>query len=200
MRILLDLDSIIVNLQDEWYRRNNERFGDNLKPGDVTAWEIDKFSLGGSEVFRILDEPGLFISLPPLPGAVEGVNRLVDAGHDVYIVSAAVSPAARAEKPQWVEHYLPKVGKRKVILTWSKHVVCGDVLFDDGPKNLREWHDEWRHKGGSIATIAYPYNAAIREQLPWLFVAGDYKDTETAWVRFTAWVARLSGERASWST
>src|SRR5574337_123578 len=104
------MDRIIVNLQDEWYRRVNERYGDHLTPEKVTAWSIDQFSIAGKAVYKILHEPGLLAGLSPLPGAIEGVSALLDEGDSVYLVSNAVSAAARAEKPEWVERYLPRVG------------------------------------------------------------------------------------------
>lgn len=79
-------------------------------------------------------QPGFFIGLKPIEGAIEAYRKL-HAQYDVYILSAASwsNPAACAEKIEWVNQYLPEAYKR-VIFSHNKHLCQGDYLIDDRAK------------------------------------------------------------------
>src|SRR6266540_13587 len=190
LTVLLDLDSIIVDIWEPWYREHNRRWGDDLSIEKVTSWDIGLFVKPGSRPFDIINEKGFYIGLRPLPGAINGVNRLVRAGHKVYILSAAPSLPSWSEKAAWVAGWLPRIDQKNIIFTHAKTLVKGDVLFDDGPHNLLGYRAAWPK--AKLATIAYPYNqvALLEADL----VAGDHHGIARAWSRFTAWVEDLSNE------
>lgn len=187
--VLVDLDSIVVNIEEEWYRRYNEKHGDDLSIERVLSWDTSKYAKAGAAVFDTLNEPGFFEALKPLPGAVEGVNELLDEAR-VLIVSHGPTPGSYSEKARWLQRWLPEVSLKQLILTYSKDAVRGDVLFDDGPHNLRSYRQAW--PDSRLATIAYPYNADVRAEAGVVdLVAGDYHDTAAAWAAFVRWVKEV---------
>jgi 5'-nucleotidase len=195
MRVGIDLDGIVVDLPTAWYRECNAQFGDDLTVEKVRDWDPVPYAKCGDKVFEVLKRPGFYAGLDPLPGAVEGVARLVDEGHQVVIVSAVPkrAPAAWGDKAAWVQHHLPMVDPNNVVLTHNKSLVKLDVLFDDGPHNLLDYYEAW--PAAYLATIAYPYNeeviARLRPENPRFLPAGHYTDTAAAWHAFTLWVDGL---------
>lgn len=190
-RLLIDMDSIIVDLNNQWYPEINRRFGDSLTNESVTSWDIPRLSKGGEGVYDILREPGFYAGLQPLPGAIEGMHKLLaDKRYDVYILSYAPSGQALKDKSDWLARWLPELAHRHVIFCFEKSLVDGDVLFDDAPHNMKSWQDE--HAFGRIATIRYPYNAEFLNRWDYHyhtpFVAGDWTDTAAAWERFIWWL------------
>src|SRR5574340_98950 len=188
MDVLIDLDSIIVNLQDRWYAEYNREYSDSLTPEKVLDWDTSKFAKAGLHVYDVLRRPGFFRELPPLDGAIEGVRRVRDAGNEVFIVSAATCPAAMGDKALWVEEHLGSIidPKRSLILAQSKDRVRGDVLFDDGPHNLIAYRKAW--PSARLATIDYPYNSFAWGEADVDLVAGDYRYPAACWDLFARWI------------
>ncbi len=138
----------------------------------------------GEHVFDHLDH-NLFDGLDPLPGAVEALRQLDDAGHEVTIVTASASdPQTAAAKLSWVERVLGW-GRHSVIVAQRKHLVRGDVFIDDAPKNLAAW--QAAHPTGLAMTIAYPYNAGVPATV---FRAESWRDPAAAWAAMVARIAR----------
>lgn len=81
---------------------------------------------------------GLFISLKPIPGAIEAFRKLMEH-YDVYILSTAPweNVTALSEKNAWIKTHLPEAYKR-VIYSHNKHLCVGDYLIDDRLKNGSE--------------------------------------------------------------
>jgi 5'(3')-deoxyribonucleotidase len=108
-RIFVDLDGVIVDF--DGYKKET--------------------GLTGDEVKKI---PGAYLSMQPIPGAIEAVRSLIGMGFDVWIASKPPTgiPWAYADKANWVLQHLPEL-KRKIILTHNKGLLGdrGDWLIDD---------------------------------------------------------------------
>ena len=92
------------------------------------------------------DIEGIFSEMDPMPGAIEGYKKLVDMGHDVYILSTAPwnNPSAWSDKLLWVKEYLGEVAYKRLILSHNKNLNKGDFLIDDRPHNGAEhFEGEW---------------------------------------------------------
>ena len=176
MRVLIDLDSIIVDLMPTWLGLYNAEYDDDLAISDIHSWDTHLFTKVecDTKVYEYLRRPGLFRNLPPIPGAIEGVRALVEQGHEIYVVTAAPDGSA-TEKIEWVKEHLPFLGHKRVVICYHKQVVDGDVLIDDGPHNLTNWRAA--HPNGRTVSIKYPYNRDTKVD----YVAGSYLDTKSAW-------------------
>ena len=87
---------------------------------------------------RDLDEvDGIFSHMIPLKGAIEGYNRLVELGYDVYILSTAPweNSSAWSDKLIWVKKYIGENAKKRLILSHNKNLNKGDFLIDDRVAN-----------------------------------------------------------------
>lgn len=179
LTILVDLDSTAADLCTPWYRVYNKRFGDTLHIDNVTNWDTSQFAKHGMKVFAPLYDPGLYLNLEPLPGAVEVIKMLHEDGHRLVVVTAvpAGSMTGGYEKKQWVLEHLPFIDKRDVVVTDAKDIIRGDVLLDDGPHNIEAFRKN--NPYAYIATIAYPYNTHAHKDCD--LVAYDYRTPRVAW-------------------
>lgn len=79
-------------------------------------------------------QPGLYINLEPMPGALEAY-RWLDAHPmtEVYILTAPsiMNPHCYSEKREWVEQYLGMGIVENLIITPHKNLNKGDYLIDD---------------------------------------------------------------------
>lgn len=155
--LLIDMDSVICDLMTEWHKRYNQDYQDNLNVQKLQCWRSEDYVKEecGEKIYDYLDEPGLFLSLTPLPNAVEVLRRL-SKQYEILIVSSSRT-YAYTEKEHWVEKHLPFIGKRNLIFTHRKDMIRGDLLFDDAPHNLLAF----RETGRTAVAMDYPYNKDV---------------------------------------
>lgn len=80
-------------------------------------------------------EPGFFLRLHPIPGAIPAVKQLAKAYPDLYILSAPMwdNPLSAHEKIAWIKMYFGDLFKHRIILANHKFRVgtAQDILVDD---------------------------------------------------------------------
>ena len=155
MRILIDMDGVLCNLMDEWLRRYNAEYGDALSTEQITSWGPHRFAKAGRRIYKYLSLPGFFRDLVPLPGAVENMRRLLAAGFDVPIVTAA---SGHQDKRDWVSEHLPFFNTDNMIFAHRKELIRGDILFDDAPHHPERFSTAVSHLPWRIRNNAHvPY-------------------------------------------
>ena len=95
--------------------------------------------------------PGIFSLMEPMPGAIEGFERIAET-YDTYILSTAPwgNRTAWSDKLDWVKSYLGDVAHKRLILSHNKNLNRGDYLIDDRTKNgAGEFQGELIHFGTS---------------------------------------------------
>ena len=110
-----------------------------------------------SIVNHALNVPGFWENLPLYDGDVVRVMEELYKEHDVYIVTAGWVTSANCcfEKLSWIENNLPFFDLKKVIFTWDKFLLRGDLIIDDRPDSLETFH-------GMTLAIDWPYNRYIK--------------------------------------
>jgi len=136
--ILVDMDDTIENLTEAWVSWANRRYGTAVSADDIRSWDPSEAFPGVSheQIYAILQEEALYATLKPLPGAVEALRSLVEAGHRVYILTNTDYRVIRAKTEAVLLRYFPFIPMDRVIFAAHKAMVKGDVLVDDGPHNL----------------------------------------------------------------
>jgi 5'-nucleotidase len=152
MRVLIDLDGVVADWglgYDRWARWYNLYLFGGIPYAERTTWDLClNLTPEGVDINkRIMEMPGFYCSLQPLPGAVDAVERLIRAGHDVWFVSTPHphNPTCASDKYAWVEEHFGFEMKRKTILTDDKTLIKGDVLIDDRPLIEGVDHPSWKH-------------------------------------------------------
>lgn len=138
--ILLDMDGVIADFTGTLLDQYNFLTNEKISINDITEYEVSKCVKDPYLLRKIKDSCGFIRGLPPLPGAIDGVNELYKRGHEIVFVSNGTNcPTSGHEKRDWLKFYFSKLWKfPPLILTYHKYYVRGDVLLDDNPKNLEK--------------------------------------------------------------
>ena len=138
MTILVDMDDTIEQLLQAWVRGVNEKYDRNAAYDDVTSWDVSSAfpGLTWEQVYEIPMETGFWKTVEPIPGAAEALRHFMEAGHDVYIVTATPHESVPEKMNDLLFKYFPFLSWRQVIITGNKQLIRGDVLIDDGIHNL----------------------------------------------------------------
>ena len=137
LRILVDMDEVLDNLLERWVAYLNERYDAQADHQDLKVWDLTGLfpMLTKEEADRPLYDDALWKSLSPREGSAEYLKRMMDDGHEVYIVTAANYQTLPA-KMEWLFEHYPFFSWENVIITRSKQLIRADVLIDDGVHNL----------------------------------------------------------------
>jgi len=113
--IYVDMDGVLVDFEGGIYKLSEE-------DRELYKGRYDEY-------------PGFFLSLNPMPDAIESFKLLFNK-FDVYILSSPCceNPSSYTDKFLWVEKWLP-YAKHKLILSKFKNLNKGSVLIDDRLKN-----------------------------------------------------------------
>ena len=136
--VLIDMDDTITDLLGAWVEMLNIRHGTSVNPADVRQWDIAKSfpTLTSEQVFAPLLCDDLWYYVHPKDGAVETVERIMQDGHKVYIVTTSSYETLREKMDTVLFHYFPFLSWENVIITATEQIINGDVLIDDGVHNL----------------------------------------------------------------
>lgn len=142
--IAVDVDDVVAGLVDQWLKKYNNDYNDNLKADNITDWEIGKFTKIGDNFYKYLT-PELYTSVRPLDGALEGVKALKRMKYEILF---ATVPALGTEgcKFDWLVRngFLDKTEKNKYYETNNKGEIEADILLDDSYKNITAFHNEYK--------------------------------------------------------
>lgn len=141
-RLLLDVDGVLCDFMGPFCEILTRRLGTECRPDMLRSWNaFDSFQVP-QDIRDLVDQdvmqPGFCESLPPLPGAIDGVKRLQEICDVVVVTSPWSSPTWASERTAWIKRHLG-IGKDDVVSTRSKHYVAGDVLIDDRIETLERW-------------------------------------------------------------
>lgn len=159
MVLCIDIDDVICPLQETVIKLFNERFGSNYTLKNFTEYNIMNVLplQDGSVMKGMYGEPGLYNKIKPLPGAQEGLQKLINDGHQVYLVSAAV-PKTYGEKVEFIHRYFPFIDDGHIVCMKHKWMFKCDVMIEDNYETL----------------TAKPYYHRILMDKPWNQSAKDY--------------------------
>lgn len=113
----------------------------------------------------IKNNPSFFMSLEPIPGAIDAVNELFDSGkYDIYFLSTPMwnVPHSFSQKKIWIQKHFGMKARKRLILTYRKDLNIGHYLIDDTTRNgAGEFKGEHLHFG----TEKYPNWKSILNKL-----------------------------------
>lgn len=179
MIIKIDIDGVIRNTFQGMLDVYNREFDDYKKLADITSYDTDKsfpriqkeLGIPGNKFFFELNGKEVFSS-EPLPGAIEAINRLHDAGHEISICSHQPKVVGRETTIDFLDGQQVKYDS--LHFTQNKWQVYGDVIIDDNPDFLHHARETAFPIG-----IRYPFNKDITwgvwrknlsEAVDWIFI------------------------------
>lgn len=135
LRIFLDSDEVLMNFMDPLLEKYNAYYGVNVKPTDITSWEINNSLPKGTDVYPFMKEPSFFKDLEPYPFACELIQKLMDDGHEVFIATASLEESIMDKYASFKKHF-PQVKFEQILMIKRKDLLQGDILLDDGLHNI----------------------------------------------------------------
>jgi 5'(3')-deoxyribonucleotidase len=158
MIIACDIDNVICNLQEVVTNLFNERYD--------TKYTLDKFNTYNIEnvlsvkeantMKEIYGENGIYDIVKPIVGSQDALQKLIKAGHSVYLVTDAI-PKIYNEKVEWVKHFFPFIDEAHIISMKHKHLFKCDIMIEDNLNNLLSGHHYER------ICLDYPWNRDVRD-------------------------------------
>jgi 5'(3')-deoxyribonucleotidase len=133
IRIGVDLDNILNNLNSEWINTYNKLNNDSLTIEDIKSWDFHKYTKNGKEIYTYLNND-LFAKLRPLPHSIEATKNIMNH-HELFVVTASY-PNTIETKMNWLHEYFPHIPYDNVIICQRKDLVDVDLLIDDSPINI----------------------------------------------------------------
>jgi len=165
--LLIDMDDVIADLQQEWIRRYNKDYNDNLDYRKIDLWNIEKHIRPecGSKIRDYFKEPTFYFNLKPIDGAIEGIYKIMNILdiNKIRICTYCLWDAVYgfSEKIMWIEKHIPEL-RDKVIIAKDKYLLARHdrILIDDAPHNLNEFS---QFNGTSIV-----FDKSYNKELPYL--------------------------------
>ncbi len=136
MTILVDIDSTITNFAEVLLFVNNARAKSNYQYSDITSY--DWFDKTFSNPWQPTTIEKFWDKVQVNPKAVSTIERWIEQGHKVYLVTASHFNNTLGYKiKRTLEPFNPKlINERNVVIAQDKSVIMGDVMIDDCVGNL----------------------------------------------------------------
>lgn len=136
--ILIDMDDTIEYLTPAWIAWLNERYGTSVTEDDIHDYDMTKAfpTLTMQQVCEPLFSVGLWYTVKPVPGARYAIERLLNDGHEIYIVTSSNLRTIDTKIRQVLFKYFPMIDADHVIVSRKKQIIRGDILIDDYQENL----------------------------------------------------------------
>jgi 5'-nucleotidase len=169
MRILIDMDGVLADFltgfKQAWVDRGLPPYFDT----PLEQWDLKHYvPLRHRGLVDVLMHQQVFFrGLPVMPGAVDAVLALMQAGHSLWICSTPVAMSAycEGEKKAWLRAHFGETFARRMLFTHDKTLVKGHILIDDKPVIEGECTPEWEH-----VLFTHSYNSTVtgRRRLTWM--------------------------------
>jgi 5'(3')-deoxyribonucleotidase len=141
--LYVDVDSVIINIKDEWARRLPIA---GITGESFTQWDVHtQFSLSFDDAYGPLSDRDFYDDMPPIANAREGIEALRRVGYDVVFASSCVANGYE-QKLNWLdrEGFLAtplsnRSSQRDFVGISRKAMLEGDVLIDDRADTFLHW-------------------------------------------------------------
>ncbi len=137
MTIMVDIDDTICNMQQTAINIFNSRYGTNYTLDDfhdydvMNCMQIDH----ATKMIDIYGESGFYDSVKPFKGAKEALQKLINDGHQVYLVTNAI-PKTYGEKVEFIHRYFPFIDDGHIVCMKHKWMFKCDVMIEDNLQTL----------------------------------------------------------------
>lgn len=166
MRILVDHDEVLCQFNRRCVDLYNDETGSSIELSDIKSFNLtDSFGIPREEgdvlLAKYMRRSDFYEHVIPVKGAIDGMGRLVDDGHDVFIATtiAKSAPGLYAQKFAWIKKHMPWFDMNNLIGVHAKWMLDGDVLFDDALHNLEAFVSKRTRPRYAIA-MDRPWNSA----------------------------------------
>jgi len=142
MQIIVDVDDVCANLVEEWIRRYNFDYGDNLKKSSIIEWDISKFIKEPKNkefLYQYIEDPLLYENMAQIKDSLWGIKKLKSMGNRVIFVTSSTIGCA-GKKYLWLRKNGYIETKKDYYEGDDKSVFRGHWIIDDRPLNVRSFN------------------------------------------------------------
>ena len=151
MTILVDIDSTITNFGEVLLAVNNIRAEKNYQYSNIISY--DWFDKTFSNPWQPTTIEKFWDKVQVNPKAVSTIERWIEQGHKVYLVTASHFNNTLGYKiKKTLEPFNPKIiNERNIVIAQDKSIIRGDLMIDDCIDNLVNFE-------GARICYAQPWN------------------------------------------
>lgn len=158
MDILIDVDGVVADFVGGLLDAINS----SLKATDITVyWMFELLSPEErKQATSIMSEPSFWRCLRPIDRAIEGVEKLREAGHSILWATHPWSCCrgwCDARRDWLYQHFA--ADDDEILFGSAKYRIAGDVLIDDNPKFIKSW--QIAYDKGCALLYSQPYNRSF---------------------------------------
>lgn len=159
MIIVTDVDGVLNNLMSVVLDMYNSKHNTSFSLDNITTYNIGSCfeSDVAQEMKDIFNSPDIWKKVKPTLDAQEGLEKLINNGHQVYLVTDNC-PDTYGEKVKWIKRFFPFVESSKIVCMRDKWLFRADVMIEDCLQTL----------------LAKPYYHRILVDHPWNRAVHDY--------------------------
>lgn len=152
MKIGIDIDCVLNDLVENWILYLNNKYNINIVYDDIFTYDMKTClpKLSNEQIYEPLYLDEFWMSLSPREECNYYLNKLIEDGHDVKLITATVVESMPI-KTEWILKHFPYLNKNDIWMVFDKNWINADILLDDYIKNL---------EGGSYIGVCYsqPWN------------------------------------------
>lgn len=137
--VLVNMDGTLMDLDQGLATKLKERGHAHWSVSVTNRSKVEYDDQMLPVIKEIMIEPGFFVSLAPLLGAVSAMKGLQAEGWEVYICTNISTDDLKyyehclLEKYKWIEIHFGKEWIHRITVTSDKTLLRGDYLIDDRP-------------------------------------------------------------------
>ena len=158
--IMVDCDNVICNLQEVVVELFNQRYGTSYTLEDFTKYGVEECipEDDAKKMQAMYAEPGIYDNVKPLPGAQKVLQKFIDYGFQVYIVTDAVADTY-GEKVAWIKRYFSFIDDAHIVCMKHKWLFKCEVMIEDKWENLVAGHHYER------VCMNFPWNQSTKDDI-----------------------------------
>lgn len=137
--ILIDVDNVVADLITPWLNWYNNTYVDDLKPQDITDWDIAKFVKPecGQRIYDFVSSPGVYYTVvKPVKHSRKVIKALQEKGNRVVFITAINDYVKDGVKLNWLNCNGFDVSPINYYEMNDKSNADGDLFIDDGWHNI----------------------------------------------------------------
>jgi 5'-nucleotidase len=144
LRICVDMDDVMARTLDEFLRRYNEHYHEDVVLADLVGkglWEVAPLDRQ-QQLRAFIDAEDFFEDLDLMPGAQEVLRALAPRFEIFIATQAMVVPNSLGPKYRWLQRHFPFIPPTNYIFCGDKKILRADYLIDDQVYNLQSFEGQ----------------------------------------------------------
>ena len=132
-RILVDMDGVLANVYISFINKQYTEKGIKKEYTDLIGL---KECVAFPNLREIACSKSFFYNVPIMPDAIETLEYLNNKYEVIIVSSATEFPGCIDDKQKWLNKHFPFIKWEQMVFCGKKHMINGDIMIDDHPKNL----------------------------------------------------------------